>query len=278
MSISVFLAVIFAAFLHAAWNGAVKFGADKLQGMVLLSIAHGLIGLAMIWQFSPPAKAAWGLLAISVLFHLIYKFCLTAAYERGDLSRVYPIARGLAPMIVLVIGFFILPDDIQPIQFVGVLLVGCGILLLARGVFTMGESRALLPFALGSAIGTAGYSLSDGMGARLSGDVSGYVGWLFFFDAIIFTVWGIWRRGLGVIPSNPKTLGLGLAAGAMSVGAYWIAVWAMTVAPIALVTGLRETSVMFAILIGFLVMGEKIDKGKMIAALVIMLGVIVTRI
>ncbi|GHA51711.1 peptide ABC transporter permease [Amylibacter ulvae] len=278
MSFSVFSAVIFAAFLHAAWNGAVKFGADKLQGMVLLSIAHGLIGLIMIWQFAPPAKPAWGLLAISVLFHLIYKFCLTGAYERGDLSRVYPIARGLAPMIVLVIGFFILPDEIKSNHVVGVLLVGCGILLLARGVFTMGESRALLPFAIGSAIGTAGYSLSDGMGARLSGDVSGYVGWLFFFDAIIFTVWGTWRRGFSVIPLAPKTLGLGLAAGAMSVGAYWIAVWAMTIAPIALVTGLRETSVMFAILIGFLLMGEKIDKGKMIAALVIMLGVIVTRI
>ncbi len=278
MTFSVFLAVLFAALLHASWNATVKFGKDKFQAMVLLSVAHGIIGLIMMAVFPAPKPEAWGLLALSVAFHLIYKACLTGAYQRGDLSRVYPIARGTAPMIVLVAGFFLLPDQITPRQVVGVVTIGAGILMMARGVFTSGESRALLPFALGSALGTAGYSLSDGMGARLSGDASGYVGWLFFFDALLFTIWGLYARGMSVIPRDPKILGIGLSAGAMSVGAYWIAVWAMTVAPIALVTGLRETSVMFAVFIGVVFMGEKADRGKLIAAGIIFGGVILTRI
>jgi len=264
MSVGVFTAVLFAALLHASWNASIKVGDDKFQGMVLLSVAHGVIGLAMIMYFPAPDPQAWGLLALSVAFHVAYKSFLTAAYQRGDLSRVYPIARGTAPMLVLIASFYLLDDQITTRQIVGVTLIGIGILMMARGVFTSGESRALIPFALGSALGTAGYSLA--------------VGWLFFLDAFLFTLWGIWWRGIGIIPTAPRSLAIGLGAGAMSVGAYWIVVWAMTVAPIALVTGLRETSVMFAVLIGVVFLGEGADRGKLIAAMVILGGVILTRI
>jgi drug/metabolite transporter (DMT)-like permease len=278
MSIGVFLAVLFAALLHASWNAIIKFGEDKMQGMIILSIAHGLIGLCVTLVFPAPAPEAWGWLGASVLFHLVYKFCLTTAYRFGDLGRVYPLARGTAPAIVLAVGFFILPDEITALQIAAVVLLAFGIVQMARGVFAMGESRRLLPFALGSALGTAGYSISDGMGARASGDASGYVGWLFMGDAVLFTLWGLRRRGLGTLPRSGRIWALGLAAGAGSVGAYWIAVWAMTVAPIALVTALRETSVMFAVLIGMAVLGERADARKLIAAVFIVAGVILIRI
>lgn len=278
MTAFVFVAVLIAALLHACWNAIIKFGDDKLQGMVLLSVAHGLIGLMLIAVFPIPSKESWWLLAGSVLFHLMYKTFLTFAYMRGDLSRVYPIARGTAPMIVLVISLIALSDVMLASQIFGIVLVGLGITLMAWGVFAHGEERALVPYALLAAVGTAGYSLFDGLGARVSGSVSGYIGWLFFLDAFLFTVGGVAIKGHAVLPKSVKIWMLGLIAGVCSVAAYWIAVWAMTLAPIALVTALREVSVLFAILIGVLFFKDKAMVGKIFAGLVIVAGVIAIRL
>jgi drug/metabolite transporter (DMT)-like permease len=278
MTAFVFVAVLIAALLHACWNAIIKFGDDKLQGMVLLSVAHGLIGLMLIAIFPIPSKESWWLLAGSVLFHLMYKTFLTFAYMRGDLSRVYPIARGTAPMIVLVISLIALSDVMLASQIFGIVLVGLGITLMAWGVFAHGEERALVPYALLAAVGTAGYSLFDGLGARVSGSVSGYIGWLFFLDAFLFTVGGVAIKGHAVLPKSVKIWMLGLIAGVCSVAAYWIAVWAMTLAPIALVTALREVSVLFAILIGVLFFKDKAMVGKIFAGLVIVAGVIAIRL
>ena len=278
MTAFVFVAVLIAALLHACWNAIIKFGDDKLQGMVLLSVAHGLIGLMLIAIFPIPSKESWWLLAGSVLFHLMYKTFLTFAYMRGDLSRVYPIARGTAPMIVLVISLIALSDVVLASQIFGIVLVGLGITLMAWGVFAHGEERALIPYALLAAVGTAGYSLFDGLGARVSGPVSGYIGWLFFLDAFLFTVGGVAIKGHAVLPKSVKIWMLGLIAGVCSVAAYWIAVWAMTLAPIALVTALREVSVLFAVLIGVLFFKDKAMVGKIFAGLVIVAGVIAIRL
>ena len=278
MTAFVFFAVLIAALLHASWNAIIKFGDDKLQGMVLLSVAHGLIGLMLIAIFPIPSKESWWLLAGSVLFHLMYKTFLTFAYMRGDLSRVYPIARGTAPMIVLVISLIALSDVMLASQIFGIVLVGLGITLMAWGVFAHGEERALVPYALLAAVGTAGYSLFDGLGARVSGSVSGYIGWLFFLDAFLFTVGGVAIKGHAVLPKSVKIWMLGLIAGVCSVAAYWIAVWAMTLAPIALVTALREVSVLFAVLIGVLFFKDKAMVGKIFAGLVIVAGVIAIRL
>ena len=278
MTSFVFVAVLIAALLHACWNAIIKFGDDKLQGMVLLSVAHGLIGLMLIAIFPIPSKESWWLLAGSVLFHLMYKTFLTFAYMRGDLSRVYPIARGTAPMIVLVISLIALSDVVLASQIFGIVLVGLGIMLMAWGVFAHGEERALVPYALLAAVGTAGYSVFDGLGARASGTVSGYIGWLFFLDAFLFTVGGVAIKGHAVLPKSVKIWMLGLIAGVCSVAAYWIAVWAMTLAPIALVTALREVSVLFAVLIGVLFFKDKAMVGKIFAGLVIVAGVIAIRL
>tara|TARA_B100000497_G_scaffold120809_1_gene149725 strand:- start:58 stop:894 length:837 start_codon:yes stop_codon:yes gene_type:complete len=278
MTTFVFVAVLIAALLHACWNAIIKFGDDKLQGMVLLSVAHGLIGLMLIAIFPIPSKESWWLLAGSVLFHLMYKTFLTFAYMRGDLSRVYPIARGTAPMIVLVISLIALSDVMLASQIFGIVLVGLGIMLMAWGVFAHGEERALVPYALLAAVGTAGYSLFDGLGARVSGSVSGYIGWLFFLDAFLFTVGGVAIKGHAVLPKSVKIWMLGLIAGVCSVAAYWIAVWAMTLAPIALVTALREVSVLFAVLIGVLFFKDKAMVGKIFAGLMIVAGVIAIRL
>ena len=149
---------------------------------------------------------------------------------------------------------------------------------MAWGVFAHGEERVLVPCVLLAAVGTAGYSLFDGLGARVSGSVSGYIGWLFFLDAFLFTVGGVAIKGHAVLPKSVKIWMLGLIAGVCSVAAYWIVVWAMTLAPIALVTALREVSVLFAILIGVLFFKDKAMVGKIFAGLVIVAGVIAIRL
>lgn len=278
MGIGVFLAVICAAFLHAAWNAAIKIGDSKVGGMVILSVMEVPIGLAVALSRDGIAPAAWPWVIAAGCTHFGYKFFLTTAYQQGDLSRVYPIARGAAPMIVALVGAVFLQDAVSAQEYVGVAVLGAGILTMARGIFRHGEDRRMLPFALGSAAATAIYTLVDGLGARVSGDAVAYVAWVFVADGLIFTL-GMWAwRGRGVFPAGGKAWALGAAASGASYGAYAISIWAMTVAPIAVVAALRETSILFAVLIGWLIFGERMTRDKALAATLIVAGVMLTRL
>jgi drug/metabolite transporter (DMT)-like permease len=278
MSLGVFLAVLGAAFLHALWNALIKTGTSKVGGMVILSIAEVPIGLAVV-ALRPaidPAAIPWVLAAGCT--HFAYKFFLTYAYDRGDLSRVYPIARGAAPLVVALVGAFTLPDAVAAHEYLAIAVLGLGILLMARGVFTRGEDRRLLPFALGSACATATYTLIDGMGARVAGDAAAYVAWVFVADGSFFTLGMLALRGWDVLPRDGRSWRLGLMASAASYGAYSVSIWAMTLAPIAVVAALRETSILFAVLIGWLVFREPLGRDKAVAAAVIVAGVMLTRL
>ncbi len=277
MSVTVLLAVLAAAFLHAGWNALVKAGGNKLTNMAILTLVQGALGAVIVFTRPLPANEVWVWLIASGLTHSAYKLFLSYAYEQGDLSRVYPIARGAAPMIVAVAGIFMLADRIKPTEYLGIFVIGLGILMMARGVFQSGESRRLLPFALGSAIATASYSLIDGLGARIAGDAAMFVAWMFLFDAGFFSLAAIGLRGRPVFSASAREWRIGAAAAFASYAAYAIAVWAMTRAPIALVTSIRETSILFAVLIGWLVFGERMHKGKAIAAFLIVAGIVVTR-
>lgn len=278
MTLGVFLAVLGAAFLHALWNALIKLGTSKVGGMVILSIVEVPIGLAVI-SFAPPIDPAaipWVLAAGCT--HFAYKFFLTYAYDRGDLSRVYPIARGAAPIVVALVGAFVLADVVAPFEYLAIAVLGAGILLMARGVFTSGEDRKLLPFALGSAVATATYTMIDGMGARVSGAPVAYVAWVFVADGTFFTLGMLALRGWDVIPRNWHAWRMGTFASAASYGAYAVSIWAMTIAPIAVVAALRETSILFAVLIGWLAFGERMTGEKALAAAVIVAGVMLTRL
>lgn len=278
MTLFVFLSVLFAAFLHALWNALIKTGTSKPTGMLIMTLSQGVLGLLIALNRPLPAAEVWGWLLASGIFHAGYKLFLAYAYEQGDLSRVYPIARGAAPLIVTVISAIALADVIAPIEYAGILVLGFGIAVMARGAFANGESRRLVPLALGSAMATAGYSLIDGLGARVAGDPVMFVGWMFALDAVLFTPACLALRGTRVLISTRRDWMLGSLAAAASYGAYAIAVWAMTQAPIALVAALRETSILFAVLIGWLVFGDRMDRAKGLAALLIVMGIVLTRL
>lgn len=256
----------------------IKTGGANVTRMTIMTAVQGMLGAGMALTRPLPDAQVIPWLLLSGVLHAGYKLFLAYAYEQGDLSRVYPIARGTAPMIVTVVGALVLADRMSAPEYAGVFLLGIGIAVMARGVFMSGESRRLVGFALGSALMTAGYSLADGLGARIAGDAVMYVGWMFALDAVLFMPAVGWLRGTQVFRATRRDLASAGFAALASYGAYAIAVWAMTQAPIALVAALRESSILFAVLIGWLVFGEKMDPGKVLAAGLIVLGMVLTRL
>lgn len=278
MSISIFLVVLAAAFLHALWNALIKLGTSKVGAMVILSIIEIPIGLAVVAVMPAIELAAVPWVIAAGMTHFFYKFFLSYAYERGDLSRVYPIARGAAPMLVAFVGAALLSDEMSFQQYIAIAVLASGILFMARGIFSSGENRRMLPFALGSALATATYTLIDGTGARISNSAVAYVAWVFVADGLFFTLGMLALHGRKVIPTDGHAWRMGSLASAASFGAYAISIWAMTKAPIALVAALRETSILFAVLIGWLAFGERMTGEKLVASLIIVTGVILTRL
>ena len=278
MSLTVFLAVLAAAMLHAGWNALVRVGASRVGTMMALSGVQGVIGLGVATAGPLPAGPVWPWILASGAIHSAYKTFLTFAYEHGDLSRVYPLARGTAPLITLAVGALWLGEAVRATEAAGILLLGGGILMLACGAWAGGESRRMLPFAFGSALATTGYTLVDGLGARVSGSAAQYVGWLFFVDGVIFAAAMLALRGRGSLPAGGRMWIMGTLAAAASYVAYAVAVWAMTLAPIALVAALRETSILFAVLIGWLAFGERMTPAKALSVGLIAAGVALTRL
>jgi drug/metabolite transporter (DMT)-like permease len=278
MSVWVLLAVLGAALLHALWNALLRVGTSRVAAMMVLSAGQGVIGLVIVLTHGLPSAQVWPWILASALIHTGYQTFLAFAYEHGDLSRVYPLARGTAPMITLAVSALWLSEAINLTEAVGIIVLGTGILLLARGVWTSGESRRMLPYAFGSACATAGYTLTDGIGARAEGDPVLYLGWVMLVAGIVFALVMLGLRGQSAVPRVRKVWMLGSLGAIASYSAYAVVVWAMTQAPIPLVAALRETSILFAVLIGWLIFGERMTASKVLSVALIIAGVIVTRL
>ncbi len=277
MGLEVTSAILFAAFAHAAWNSLLKGGEDPLLNTMLLTMTWVFIcGVALI--FAPvPAPASWPYIFFSVIFHIIYFFFLAKTYEKGDISTVYPIIRGLPPLLVAMGSYFFINDNIGLYGWAGILLIGGGIFLLEKN--NQHAYQGLLKLALATAIMIAAYTLIDGVGVRVSGDSNGYLFWSLFFKAIIFTPLIFAHRGTEICLSYLKLYWRrGLIGGALSILSYAIVLWAMTKAPIAYVSALRETSVLFVALIAVLYLGEPFHKSRMISAIIITIGIIAMKL
>jgi len=275
----VFAAVLCAACMHASWNAVIKIKGDRLSAMLMMTVASSAICLVLMPFFSLPAAASLPWLIASAMVHTVYKLSLTQAYEHGDLSQVYPLARGAAPLIVAVVSVFVLKETMTPTKVFAVLAIGGGVCLmaLARGTVSRIPPKAFM-FAVLAAGSTASYTLLDGIGARLSGSVAGFIILLSILDGISTSGYVLARRGPSAFAGLPPLWRSGLCAAIMSLGSYWIALWAFTKTPIALVAALRETSVLFAIVIGVVLLKEKAGPARILAALLITSGVVLMRL
>jgi drug/metabolite transporter (DMT)-like permease len=212
--------------------------------------------------------------AASALVHILYFVCLAGAYRWGDMSYTYPVMRGGGPMIVALVGAVAFGEVLPPMETFGVALICAGILAFASGR----HDRRATWFALGNAVVIAAYTLIDGQGARLSGAPVSYTLWFFAANGVVILVYGLARRGTGVPAHFRRHWLRAVVGGSCAVGAYGIALWAMTRAPIALVAVLRETSVIFGAILGAIFLHEKMTRQRLLATGAVMAGLVALRI
>lgn len=274
METRVFLAVLIAAFLHAGWNSVVKVGLDRVSTVLLLALVQAVIALPILPFVAQPAKEAWPWIIAAAVLHTGYKLFLVQAYAHADLSQAYPLARGTAPLIVALFSVTFLGVSFDLASLTAILAISLGILLMAAKGSSAGRMRGkALFYAIGTAGFTASYTLVDGIGARIAGTSSGFILWMVLGDAVGMIAYAAWTRGATAFPALLPAWKTGIAAGAMSLGSYWIAVWAFTQAPIALVAALRESSILFAVLIAAFVLREQVSGWRWASACAIACGV-----
>jgi drug/metabolite transporter (DMT)-like permease len=280
VSTFVFAAVLFAAACHAGWNAAIKRGLDPLATTVLISIGAALVSAVFLPVVGLPARAAWPWCVASVLIHLFYFAALIESYRAGDMGQVYPIARGTAPLLTATATTLLIGEPLGRAGWGGIILLVAGVLLLSlRGGRDLAKlDRRAVGFALFTAVTVCGYSVVDGMGARSAGDPNAYSVALFVGIGPVMAIYALARRGGEIVPAMARDWSIGLAGGALQVGSYAIAIWAMTLAPIAIVAALRETSVLFGAVIAVVFLKEPLRASRIIAAAMIVAGLTLIRL
>ncbi|MDW8369278.1 MAG: DMT family transporter [Geminicoccaceae bacterium] len=278
MSPLVFAVVLAAAGLHAAWNALVKQGGDPFLRLALVILTGSAVCLPLLPFVPPPPAAAWPWLLGSVAIHIAYDSFLCLAYRRGDLSLAYPVARGLAPPLVALAGFFLAGERLAAGELLAVALVSAGILLLVGLGRVARAQRASLLWAALCGLTIALYTLCDGRGVRAAGEPWGYILWLFALDGLPFGLAVLWlerRRLAGLATPGlwPAILG-----GLFSFAAYAMVVWAMATTPMALVSALRETSVLLAAWIGSRHLGEPFGERRIAAAGLVVAGIVLLKL
>jgi drug/metabolite transporter (DMT)-like permease len=274
LSAAVFFVVLLSALLHAGWNALIKERSDRFFSISLLGVAQGLVALATLPFVDTPSGATWIWIIASAALHTGYKLFLIRAYTAGDLGQVYPLARGAAPLLSTTIALVILGETMGPFLWAGVVTLSFGIgLMSVKGGGDLGRlDRTAVLWALATSLFIAGYTIVDAVGARGAVSPSSYIAWMFVFDGLtIALVYAGVRRG--EIRAIARELPFGLMAAMMSLGAYWLVIWAMTKAPIGAVAALREASILFALGLSVVFLKERPSRWRLLSAAVILVGV-----
>jgi uncharacterized membrane protein len=278
MSLEVGALVLLAAAMHAGWNALIKIQGDRLAVMAVVTAAGSLISLAVLPFVDAPDPASWPLLALTIVLHTGYHLFLPRAYDHGDLGQVYPIARGSAPLLVTLGAVFIAGETIDPAALLGVVCLAVGVMALTfdKGAGVAKKPRAVL-YALLTGTFIASYTVVDGLGVRQAGSILGFAVWLTVADGLLtFLLVSIWKP-FAVRQVLHRNWLVGFLGGALQVGAYWIIIWALALAPMAMVSSLRETSVLFAAVISTFVLKEGFGVWRFVSAGLVTLGLVLSR-
>jgi drug/metabolite transporter (DMT)-like permease len=264
--------VLGSAVLHATWNAILRSGADRLWSMTVMCAMCALVALPVALIAPMPAPASWPYMAGSAALQIVYALFLVRAYRYGQLAHVYPIARGAAPLLVTLGAAVVAGEQLAPLSLLGVVLVSWGIVAIAFGKGRTDAVSSLMALATGGFI--ASYMVTDGVGVRLSGHAIGYAAWQAILDGLPMPLvyLAIRRRWPAIAPN----LELGkMAVGALiSVTAYGVVVWAMSLSPMGQVSALRETSILFAALIGAVFLKERLTAQRLAGAAMIAGGAV----
>ncbi len=274
MSIWVFAALLLAALLHAGWNALVRRDIDRSAATIAIAAGGAVVGAVLIPFLPPLDLAAAPYVLGSSFIHFAYYALIARAYRHGELSVAYPIMRGLAPLIVTIAAIaFIEPATANVL--LGVVVVATGIVSL--GIDGIRQQHGSIGAAVGNAFVIAGYTLVDGLGARVSGAPATYVAWILLAGGAVTVAGQIALKGRTVIDGLARRIPLALTSGVMGYAAYAIAVWAMTVAPIGAVAAVRESSVLFATALGAAILHEKFGALRWVAAVLVVAGLVLVK-
>ena len=256
-----------------------KGGRDTTLDMAIVVAGSSLVVVPLLPFVPLPATVSWPYIGASVVIHIGYYAALVGTYRAGDLSHGYPLMRGVAPLLVAGFGAAMLGELPGAWMFLGIVLISGGVICIAFvGGASFLHNRRATAWALTNAALIAGYTLVDGAGVRLAGSTASYCTWMFFLDGFPYVLIIAWLRRGKLLPYARRYWYRGLAGGALSVAAYAIALWAMTRAPIAAVAALRETSVIFAAILGSLVLKEPFGRARLAGAVAVVAGVISLRL
>ncbi len=279
MEIVMVALVLLAALLHALWNAIVKSGGDGLMmlaGVIGVTMLAGALAIPVV---PAPNPQSWVFIGLSVLVHAGYYFALVQAYRVGDLSHVYPVSRGMAPLWVLFFAALAAGEYPPVMVTAGIVVASAGILSLAfeDGLPWRGNPRPLL-FALATSVCIAGYTLADGLGVRASGAPLGYIAWMFFLNGFSIVIFAALRRRSRAVVFLATRWRIWLFGGLAATTAYGVVIYAMNQIPMAMVSALRETSVIMAALIGVFFMSERLGARRIVAAILVAVGVVVMQL
>ncbi|MGY5779190.1 EamA family transporter [Rhizobium sp. LEGMi135b] len=277
MSLDVIALVLFGALLHATWNAIIKAGTDKSLDAALVSAGGAVAALPLLPFLPLPASAAWLFIGASAILQFAYFQLVAAAYRAGDIGLVYPLMRGVAPLIIVSTSSFILKESLSGGALIGTMTICGGILTLAFEARK--GSRKAIVLALANAVVIATYTYVDGIGARISGNSVSYTLWMALLPPLLLFAWAISQRGVNAVAAHVRyNWWRGLIGGSGSIASYGLALWAMTKAPVAMVAALRETSILFALVISVVVLKERSSIWRYIAGAIIAAGVLVLRL
>ena len=279
MSLGLMLLVLFAAALHAGWNAIVKASPDKSSDVVLVAAGAAALAATTLAFIPLPALPSWPYLIASVAIHLAYFSLVGLAYRHGDLSYVYPLMRGSAPLVTTFAAILILGEALHGGGYAAVLLLSTGVLVLSFDGLRKGKAHlGATGYAIANALVVALYTLVDGIGVRLSGSAVSYAQWLFFLTGIPLGVLALSMRRVALLGAARARWKMLLFGGLCTIGSYGLVLWAMTRAPLALVAALRETSVVFGTVFAAVILREKFGLLRCVAAGLVAAGAVAIKV
>lgn len=275
MEFAVIGAMLVAALLHASWHALIKGHADRLVGLAGMNVVSTAVVLCMVPFVALPQAAAWPLLLAAIPFHIAYKFGLARIYGQGDLGQVFPIARGATPVLATVLAIVLIREIPSPGEIASIILISAGIFIIAREKCAVPITRQTLLSGIFTGLMVAAYSVLNGMGTRINEDWLGYTVWLIVLEGSLFIVLVWFRRGNVWLHTLKQNASSTLISGLLGTTAFMVFLWALSLGTIGSVAALRETSILFATLIGFFFLQEKFSFSRMIAAIMVTIGVVI---
>ena len=276
LSLTVTLAVLAAAVTHATWNAIAHGIKDQTLAFALIGIGGITVSIPLVIVAAMPRSSSWPYLLASIVIHVFYNLLLMQCYRLGEFSQVYPLARGISPLVVTILAAMFVHEHLGLLQVAGVVVVSAGLAFLVFGGRRPGRGAFLA--AVGTGLTIAAYTTVDGVGVRLSASPVGYIGWLMVLESLCVPMFAAVRRRDVLLKQPRRILLAGLAAGALSVLAYGLVLWAQTRGALAPIAALRETSVIFGAIIGTLVFREPFGRTRIIATVLVVAGIVLLNV